>query len=170
MSRTNGRPIAGDKLVASRSTWLDDHKQLYLTNPRKAHWNDLRDMGGFQFMPSLLLKTVGRKSGKTYINPLGYFLYADAVIVAASKGGHAEHPSWYLNLREMKEITFQIAEDIFAGTWRQIGGAQRAKVGDFLEIMYPPFEDYKNATPPRDPGDRVAVARDGRAAVKRTAV
>jgi deazaflavin-dependent oxidoreductase (nitroreductase family) len=146
MAQTNGRPAAGSHLVASRANWLDEHKQLYLTDPRKAHYNDLRDMGGFRFMPSLLLKTIGRRSGRTYLNPLGYFLYGPDVIVAASRGGHAEHPSWYLNLREMKEVTFRIAEDIFAGSWRQLEGAERARVWDFLEIMYPPFEDYKNAT------------------------
>jgi deazaflavin-dependent oxidoreductase (nitroreductase family) len=146
MAQTDGRPTAGSHLVASRANWLDEHKQLYLTDPRKAHYNDLRDMGGFQFMPSLLLRTVGRRSGKTYLNPLGYFLYGPDVIVAASKGGHAEHPSWYLNLREMGEVTFQIAGDIFKGPWRQLEGAERAKVWDFLEVMYPPFEDYKNAT------------------------
>ena len=146
MAQDKGRPVAGSHLVASRENWLDEHRQLYLTNPRKAHYNDLRDMGGFLFMPSLLLKTIGRKSGKIYLNPLGYFLYGPDVIIAASKGGHAEHPSWYLNLREMKQVTFQIAEDIFAGTWRQCEGAERAKVWDFLEVMYPPFEDYKNAT------------------------
>ena len=146
MAQDNGRPAAGSHLVASRSTWLDDHKALYLADPRKAHYNDLRDMGGFRFMPSLLLKTIGRNSGKTYLNPLGYFLYGPDVIIAASKGGHAEHPSWYLNLRAMTEVTFQIAEDVFAGPWRQIEGAERAKVWDFLEIMYPPFEDYGKAT------------------------
>ncbi len=142
----NGRPEAGDDLVGARSNWLEMHKQLYLTDPKKAHWNDLRDMGGFQFNPSLLLKTIGRKSGKTFINPLGYFLYGPDVIIAASKGGHADHPSWYLNLCEMKEVTFQIRDDVFAGTWRQLEGAERAKVWDFLEVMYPPFEDYRTAT------------------------
>ncbi len=146
MAQDNGRPTAGSHLVPARANWLDAHRQLYLTNPRAAHYNDLRDMGGFQFMPSLLLKTIGRKSGDTYLNPLGYFLYGPDVIIAASKGGHVDHPSWYLNLREMERVTFQIAEDRFAGPWRQLEGAERARVWDFLEVMYPPFEDYKNAT------------------------
>ena len=46
----------------------------------------------------------------------------------------------------MEEVTFQIAEDVFKGPWRQIEGAERAKIWDFLEIMYPPFEDYRKAT------------------------
>jgi deazaflavin-dependent oxidoreductase (nitroreductase family) len=146
MTQDNGRPVAGSHLVPARANWLEEHRQLYLTDPRKAHYNDLRDMGGFRFMPSLLLKTIGRKSGKTYFNPLAYFVYGPEVMIAASKGGHAEHPYWYLNLCEMKEIRFRIADDVFVGPWRQLEGAERAKVWDFLEVMYPPFEDYKNAT------------------------
>ena len=96
--------------------------------------------------PTLILTTKGRKSGEPRQNALIYGMAGDNPMVVASKGGNAQHPAWYLNLREMKEVTFQIAEDVFAGSWRQIEGVERANVWDFLEVMYPPFEDYKNAT------------------------
>ncbi len=146
----NGRPIAGDNLIGQRATWLDAHKQLYLTDPKKAHLNDLREMGGHRFSPSLLLKTVGRKSGKTYLNPLGYRLWADTLVIVASKGGAAEHPAWYLNLLEMKEVTVQIRDEYFRGPWRQFEGAELARVWDYLDVMYPSFQDYRAAAAPRE--------------------
>ena len=134
------------ELVASRMGWINDHLQTYLADGTKAHFVDIRDMGGYEFTQTLLLKTIGRKSGRPLIVPLLYGLYGDEVIIAGSKGGHPQHPAWFLNLQEQKEITFQIVEDRFIGPWRLAEGAERAKLWEYLVSLYPPYADYQMIT------------------------
>jgi deazaflavin-dependent oxidoreductase (nitroreductase family) len=135
------------ELIDSRAGWIGDHLRLYRrTGGREGHFVDTRDMGGPEFTPTLLLKTIGRKSGQPSIVPLLYGLWRDALVIAASNGGADEHPAWYLNLRERPDLALQIATDIFAGTWRQAVGAERAAAWDYLVALYPPYADYQKAT------------------------
>ncbi len=58
-------------------------------------------------LPVLLLTTIGRKSGQPRTQPLAYTQTVDGYAVIASKGGAAQHPLWYLNLRAnpLAEVT-----------------------------------------------------------------
>ena len=49
-------------------------------------------------VPSLLLTTIGRKSGGQFIFPLFYGKTGNSYIVVASKGGTPQHPGWYRNI------------------------------------------------------------------------
>jgi len=53
------------------------------------------------------------------------------------------HPAWYLNLVESETIDFQIATQAFRGSWREPEGAERARVWDFIQGIYPPYADYR---------------------------
>src|SRR6266699_1653257 len=69
-----------------------------------AHRNIYRLTGGkvggrLGRLPVLLLTTIGRKSGRPRTQPLAYTRAGDGYAVIASKGGAAQHPLWYLNLR-----------------------------------------------------------------------
>ena len=135
------------ELIDSRAGWIGDHLRLYRrTGGREGHFVDTRDMGGPEFTPTLLLKTIGRKSGQPSIVPLLYGMWRDELVIAASNGGADEHPAWYWNLRERPELALQIATDIFAGTWRQAEGAERAAAWDYLVGLYPPYAAYQQAT------------------------
>ena len=68
-------------------------------------------MGGPEFTATLLLKTIGRKTGQPSIVPLLYGMWRDELVIAASNGGADEHPAWYLNLRERPDVGLQIATD-----------------------------------------------------------
>jgi deazaflavin-dependent oxidoreductase (nitroreductase family) len=46
----------------------------------------------------LLLHTLGRKSGETYITPLSYFRDGENFILVASNWGMTAQADWYLNL------------------------------------------------------------------------
>jgi deazaflavin-dependent oxidoreductase (nitroreductase family) len=135
------------ELIDSRAGWIGDHLRLYRrTGGREGHFVDTRDMGGPEFTPTLLLKTIGRKSGQPSIVPLLYGMWRDELVIVGSAGGADEHPGWYWNLRERPELALQIATDIFAGTWRQAEGAERAAIWDYLLGLYPPYADYQKAT------------------------
>jgi len=65
-----------------------------------------RVLGG---IPSLLLRTTGRKSGQTRTNALIYATDGDRYLVVASKGGSDQPPGWLFNLEAHPEVEVQIA-------------------------------------------------------------
>jgi deazaflavin-dependent oxidoreductase (nitroreductase family) len=135
------------ELIDSRADWIGEHLRLYRrTGGREGHFVDTRDMGGPEFTATLLLRTIGRKSGQPSIVPLLYGMWRDELVIAASNGGADEHPGWYLNLCEREEVRLQIATDVFAGRWRLAAGAERGAIWDYLVGLYPPYAGYQQAT------------------------
>jgi F420H(2)-dependent quinone reductase len=59
-------------------------------------------------VPTLLLRTTGRRSGKTRTNSLVYARDGDDYLVVASKGGADEAPAWLHNLRANPDVEIQI--------------------------------------------------------------
>lgn len=59
-------------------------------------------------VPSLMLRTTGRRSGQTRSCALVYAQDGDRYLVVASKGGADEPPAWLLNLRTQPEVEIQI--------------------------------------------------------------
>ena len=52
-------------------------------------------MGG---QPVLLLRTTGRRSGRTRSTPVQYLADGDTFVVVAANSGAARPPAWYFNL------------------------------------------------------------------------
>jgi deazaflavin-dependent oxidoreductase (nitroreductase family) len=65
-----------------------------------------RVLGG---IPSLLLRTTGRKSGQTRTNALIYAKDGDRYLVVASKGGSDQPPGWLFNVEAQPNVEIQIA-------------------------------------------------------------
>jgi deazaflavin-dependent oxidoreductase (nitroreductase family) len=59
-------------------------------------------------VPTLLLRTTGRKSGQTRTNALVYLDDGGRYVVVASKGGADQPPAWLLNLRANPAVEVQI--------------------------------------------------------------
>lgn len=57
---------------------------------------------------SLLLRTVGAKTGQPRTNALTYAKDGDAYLVVASNGGAPRSPGWYHNLRRSPDAEIQI--------------------------------------------------------------
>jgi deazaflavin-dependent oxidoreductase (nitroreductase family) len=135
------------ELSAQRRDWKTDHTGMYLqSGGAEGHIVDVRDIGGHRFTTTLLLRYVGRKSGRTIVTPLIYGDTGGEVVIVASKGGADHHPAWYLNLREMPHLEFQIATQAFRATWREPEGAERQAVWDFMAKLYPPYAAYQAST------------------------
>jgi deazaflavin-dependent oxidoreductase (nitroreductase family) len=139
-------PPPGAKLVASGMDTINEHLQLYLKDGREGHLQDLRDAGGYNFSPTLLIRMIGRKSGKPHVLPLLYGLFSDEVIIVGSKGGHPDHPAWFYNLTAGGDVTLQIVEDCFRASWRVLEGEEYANVWDYMIGIYPPFAGYQKVT------------------------
>ncbi len=72
-------------------------------------------------VPSLMLRTTGRKSGQTRTNSLSYAKDGDRYLVVASKGGAPTAPAWLLNLRAKPDVEVQVGRDRFQATATEMG-------------------------------------------------
>jgi len=87
------------------------HEQLYKrTDGRIGH-----HMIG---VPTLLLRTTGRRSGATRTNGLVYARDDDDYLVVPSNGGADQHPAWLHNLRANPDVEVQVARERRKGTAR----------------------------------------------------
>lgn len=126
---------------------VEQHKQVYLqSGGRDGHIRDFTAIGGHTMTTTLLLETVGAKSGERRISPLIYGDIGGEVVIVASKGGADVSPGWYFNVKAMDRVTIQIATQAYACTWREPAGEERRKIWDFMEAIYPPYRDYQAAT------------------------
>lgn len=124
--------------------WMKWHIETYIrSGGAEGHILDLRDVGAFNFCPTLLLKTIGRKSGKSRVSPLMYGITGGEVITIASKGGADVHPAWYLNLQGKDEVEFQIATQAFRASLREPQGTEREELWDFIIKVFPPYGEYR---------------------------
>ncbi|TMK66704.1 MAG: nitroreductase family deazaflavin-dependent oxidoreductase [Actinobacteria bacterium] len=87
------------------------HEQLYKrTDGRVGH-----HMIG---VPTLLLRTTGRRSGATRTNGLVYARDGDDYLVVASNGGADRHPAWLHNVRANPDVEVQVRRERRKGTAR----------------------------------------------------
>lgn len=66
--------------------------------------------------PSLLLHTVGAKTGQQRTNTLSYFPDGGDYLVVASKGGDPKAPGWYHNLKANPDIDINLGPQRLAVT------------------------------------------------------
>ena len=83
-----------EEVTDSPTGWVAEHIHRYVeTDGREGH--------EWRCVPTLLLTTRGRKSGKLHRTALIYGKDGEErYLLVAYKGGAPEHPSWYLNLTE----------------------------------------------------------------------
>jgi deazaflavin-dependent oxidoreductase (nitroreductase family) len=140
-----------DALLKRTIDFVNGHRALYLSSGGAVgHIVDLTHAGARGLLATLLLATVGRKSGKTLIVPLIYGLHGDEWVVVGSKGGAPDHPAWFLNLTARPEVAFQIATQAFRATWRVAEGPERDLVWSEMVHLYPPYETYLEAAGDRE--------------------
>ncbi len=121
--------------------WIRDHIRRYLeSDGADGH---MWDLGGPGLVPTLLLTTTGRKSGKPQILPLIYGKTENGYAIVASKGGAPSHPAWYLNLTAQPEVKVQVEAERFPARARTATGAERSTLWDQI---YSPYADYQKRT------------------------
>ena len=139
-----------DQLLKRTLDFVNEHRASYLASGgTTGHIVDLTHAGARGFLPTLLLKTVGRRSGKPLIVPLIYGFYGDEWVVVGSKGGALEHPAWFLNLQGQANVEFQVATQGFKGTWRVAEGEERASIWAYMQQLFPPYATYQQAAKDR---------------------
>jgi deazaflavin-dependent oxidoreductase (nitroreductase family) len=128
-------------------SWIADHMSRYIaTDGKDGYLWDASLGGGKGMIPTLLLTTTGRKSGKELTLPLIFGESGGEYVVVASKGGAPAHPAWYLNLEANSTVTVQIKGDKFTARARTANAAERAKLWPKMVEIYGPYADYQKKT------------------------
>ena len=107
-------------------------------------------------VPTLLLTTLGRRSGVGRRTALIYGRDGDDYVIVASKGGSPTNPLWYENLVKVPEVTLQVGAKIFTSTAETYGEdnenlAHRQKIWDVMVAIWPDFANYQVKTDRRRP-------------------
>jgi len=126
--------------------WIATHIQLYRNDPDQGHMWDSAPVGGPGLLPTLLLHTVGRKSGRASVLPLIYKKVNNGFVIIASKGGAPAHPAWYLNLVAHPEVSVQVAAERFRAVARTATGTERDALWKQMVGIYAPYTEYQART------------------------
>jgi deazaflavin-dependent oxidoreductase (nitroreductase family) len=133
--------------------WITSHVKLYLeSGGKEGHMWDSTVVGGPGMLPTLLLVTKGRKSGKKYTLPLIYGKTGDgSYVVIGSRGGTPTHPDWYLNLKADPHVKVQVGTERFDAVASTVpAGPERDALWKQLAGIYPPYDDYQARTGGRE--------------------
>jgi deazaflavin-dependent oxidoreductase (nitroreductase family) len=94
----------------------------------------------------LLLKTLGRKTGRIRITPLLYVRDGSSWVVIASNAGDDRHPAWWLNLRSRPEVEIQVRDARHSVRARRATPEETERVWPRLVAAYKYYDDYKRRT------------------------
>ncbi len=127
--------------------WIKNHVERYLaTNGEDGYLWDASAGGGKGMVATLLLTTVGRKTGRELTLPLIFGRFGEDYVVVASKGGAPQHPAWYLNLDANPKVKLQVKADKFSAQARTANAQERAALWPKMVAIYGPYADYQKKT------------------------
>ena len=108
----------------------------------------IRKTGKFGELPSLVLTTVGSKSGLERKTPLAYFPAGDGSwLIVASYAGAAKNPSWYYNLAAHPDrVSIEFGGRSESVVAEQLHGAERDAAWRQITAASKRFADYQSKT------------------------
>jgi deazaflavin-dependent oxidoreductase (nitroreductase family) len=127
--------------------WIKNHLDRYIaTNGEDGYLWDASLGGGKGMVPTLLLTTTGRKTGRELTLPLIFGRSGEDYVVVASKGGAPQHPAWYLNLADNPTLKVQVKADKFTARAHTANAGERATLWPAMVEIYGPYADYQKKT------------------------
>lgn len=131
--------MAPQDVKDSPTGWVKEHIDSYVRSGGE-------DGHLWHGAPTLLLTTVGRKSGERRRTALIYGRDGDDYVIVGSYGGADRHPAWYLNLVENLDVELQVGDDVFAATAHTADAEERARIWPELTRIWPSYDDYQAKT------------------------
>ena len=133
---TTGQSSSGGRAPG----WQKEHMRRYLaTGGEDGHiWEGV---------PTLLLTTIGRRSGERRTTPLIYGRDGAHYLVVASRGGAPTHPSWYENLVAQPNVEVQVMAQRFKARARPATPAEKPALWKTMASIWPAYDDYQQKTP-----------------------
>lgn len=131
--------MADEQVIDSPRGWVADHIREYVeTDGKKGHM--------WKGVPTLLLTTRGRRSGKLRRTALIYGRLDDHYVVVGSQGGAPTHPQWYLNLLADPNVVIQVGAETHVATARDATAAERPLLWEQMVELFPNYEEYQKKT------------------------
>ncbi|MFC9972907.1 nitroreductase family deazaflavin-dependent oxidoreductase [Spirillospora sp. NPDC127200] len=125
-----------EEVIDNTTGWVAAHIRAYVeSDGAKGHL--------YQGLPTLLLTTRGRRSGRLRRTALIYGRDGDRFMVVASNGGAPRHPAWYLNLSERPEAHVQVGADKFRALARDATAAERPEMWRAMAEIFPQYDAYQ---------------------------
>ncbi|HVY87048.1 MAG TPA: nitroreductase family deazaflavin-dependent oxidoreductase [Caulobacterales bacterium] len=125
--------------------WVEAHLALYRTDPEKARmW--VAPVPGLPPVQTLLLTTVGAKSGQARTLPLIYGESGGNFLIVASRGGSEDHPAWYRNLLAHPDCEIQVGAKHYHVRARTATSAERPALWETMNEIWPSYAEYQSRT------------------------
>jgi len=128
--------VSKGQVFDSPKEWVRSHIRAYVeSDGKKGHrWRGL---------PTLLLTTRGRKTGKLRRTALIYGRDGKSYLLAASNGGARNHPLWYLNLVENPEVELQVGTDKFTARARSATPKEKPRLWQLMTKIFSHYDEYR---------------------------
>ncbi|WP_076473705.1 nitroreductase/quinone reductase family protein [Micromonospora avicenniae] len=94
-------------------------------------------------VPSLILTTTGRRSGKPRSNPLLYVPDGDAYVVVGSNWGRTHQPGWSMNLLADPAAEVAVKGRRIPVRAEPATGAERDRLWQLLVTEWPAYQTYE---------------------------
>ena len=129
--------MSDEQPIDPETGWVAEHLRAYLES-------DGADGHLWRGVPTLLLTTRGRRSGRLRRTPLIYGRDGDAYVIVASKGGTPEHPAWFLNLRDRPDVEVSMkGGPRVPMRARVVGPEERARLWPQIAQRYRNYAGYQ---------------------------
>ena len=127
------------EIVDSPTGWVNRHIRRYVeSNGEDGHtWRGV---------PTLLLTTTGRKTGKLRRTALIYGEDDGRYLVVASQGGAKVHPNWYFNLSANPEVEVQVGPEVFRARASTAMADEKPRLWKLMSSIWPAYDDYQERT------------------------
>lgn len=133
------------------------HIKQYLTEPEKAHLWDATPVGMPKIVTTLLLTTIGRKSGEARHVPLLYVADGDDYLVMGSKGGYETDPLWFKNLQANPDCEIRVSTLHTKAHANILSSEERAKVWPKITALHENYAKYQEIAPREIPVVRLVA-------------
>lgn len=130
-----------DRLI-EMGAWCLEHGHRVALKATGNRWPH-RLMG----METVELHTTGRRSGQRRSTMLtAPIVDDDRVVVVASKGGHSQHPDWYLNLVNDPRVSLTVGGVERASLARTATAEEKAALWPRIISAYKGYDGYQRST------------------------
>lgn len=107
-------------------------------------------LGAIAGVRTLLLHTVGRRTGQPRTTPLLYVGYAGGYVVVGSNWGGARHPGWSANLLASPAASVTVDGRRVPVRARRVTDDERAELWPLLTRAWPAYDEYAVRAAGRD--------------------
>jgi len=94
----------------------------------------------------LLLHSVGRKSGKSYVTPIAYFFTDGFYFLVGTNWAKENQAAWYHNLMALPRTTIEVKGRQIPVEASQAEGADYERLWAYAVQRHPPYLHYKEMT------------------------